>query len=260
MKLLSKNTLKFLFASLIASIFMISCEDLNVSSLVSGNEVGSEAVADAVEDVAARGSAGSTHRDGCFDLVYPVSVAFPDGTTASADSAEELHDLLMDWKVANGDTTGRPSLVFPVNVVLSDGTTQAIDDEEEFKDILADCGYGKAKRDKRGKRDRKDKRNKHGREAACYELLFPITVAFPDNTTSVADSAAELRRLFRAWKANDSTRSGRPTFVYPYDVLVLSDSSVVTVNAESDLDAIRNDCFARGRGTRCGNDSTGVGQ
>lgn len=255
MKFLSKNTLLFLFSALIAGMFLTSCQDLNVSNLIGGDEVSTEAVADAVEDAAARGSASSrgAHRDGCFDLVYPVSVAFPDGTTASADSAEELHDILMAWKLTNGDSAGRPSLVFPLDVVLSDGTTQTVNDEDEFKDILSDCGYGDKKRGKRGK-------GKHDRAADCYELLFPITVSFPDNTTAVADSAGDLKELIRAWKANDSTNLGRPSFVYPFSVLLLSDSTTVTIQAASDLDAIRDDCFQGGRGTRCGNDSTGVGQ
>ncbi|MCI4671602.1 MAG: hypothetical protein MRZ79_25895 [Bacteroidia bacterium] len=253
MELLSKNTLKLFLVAFFAGSMLVSCDDANIGNLLGSTEVGAEEVADAVEDAAARGSADSSgrHRDGCFDLVYPVTLSFPDGTSSVADSAEELYDLIQDWKINNGDSAGRPSLVFPLDVVLSDGTTETVDDEDEFKEILADCGYGKGKRGKRGGK-------KHKRASACYEILFPVSVSFPNNTTAVADSAGELKQLIRDWKANDSTNLGRPSLVFPFDVTILADGSTITVTSETTLDSIRNECFQGGRGTRCGNDSTGV--
>ncbi|MEO0896201.1 MAG: hypothetical protein AAFY71_07385 [Bacteroidota bacterium] len=257
MKLHTKNYFPLLLAVGFLLVFT-ACENLNMGEFnqSSAEDITQDQVADAVEDIAARGSRDTTNngrrgkrRDiGCFELVYPVTVAFPDGTTATADSAEALHALIKDWRLtADSTTTGRPTLVFPVSVITEDGDTVSIADETAFKELLADCGYGKRGKGKWGKRGNR-----------CYELQFPITVSFPDSTTASADSASELHQIVRDWKVNNPNATERPEFVYPFSITLLSDGSTVTITSSADLAAVREDCYQGGRGTRCNNDSTGV--
>jgi len=58
---------------------------------------------------------------GCYELVYPVTVDFPDGTSQEVNDGEELRDAIKSWKEANPDVNGRPHLAFPYDIITENG-------------------------------------------------------------------------------------------------------------------------------------------
>lgn len=75
----------------------------------------------------------------CFKLVFPLSISFPDGTTAEAADHKALHDLVKEWRKANPDVEGRPSLVFPLSVEFEDGTQQTVNSKEDLQALKETC-------------------------------------------------------------------------------------------------------------------------
>lgn len=84
------------------------------------------------------------HRPGyggrhCFRLTYPLDLAFPDGTTATADTPRNLQQLLREWRRNNQDAEERPELVFPLTVKLQDGTTVEVESKEALEELKDTC-------------------------------------------------------------------------------------------------------------------------
>ena len=75
----------------------------------------------------------------CFSVVYPVTISFPDETTAEAGSRREFKQLVRAWKRANPDSEERPALVFPITVELEDETTVEVNSVEELKALKESC-------------------------------------------------------------------------------------------------------------------------
>ena len=76
----------------------------------------------------------------CFDVVFPVTVNLPDGTTTTADSEDALEDIYNAWLEQHGDDTENcPEIAFPFDITLEDGITQTITNEEELDRVLENC-------------------------------------------------------------------------------------------------------------------------
>lgn len=91
----------------------------------------------------------------CLDPVFPISIAFPDGTTQTVEDEDAFRTLMREWKEANPDAEVRPEIVFPIEVVNQEGTTIEVNDIEELKELLKDCvekmkKHGKKKKGKPG--------------------------------------------------------------------------------------------------------------
>ena len=78
-------------------------------------------------------------RDKCFSLVFPVTVALPDGETFDADDRRDLKSQLREWKAANPDAEEQPMLQFPITVQLEDESTVERADSDEFRAPLDSC-------------------------------------------------------------------------------------------------------------------------
>lgn len=169
-------------------------------------------------------------RNNCFRLVFPVTLNFPDSTTAVADSAQALRELLHDWRENHNPSEGRPRIATPFDVMLADSTIATINGRDDLRAILADC--------------RPDRPRPNPWRNRCFRLEFPVTIQFPDSTEAVADSAREMRMLFREWRANHDPSEGRPRIAFPYDVR-LRDSSVVTINNRAQLERLIGACRDR---------------
>lgn len=152
----------------------------------------------------------------CFDLVYPITIAFPDGTTVEAEDMAALRTLLMEWRENNPGATERPTLVFPVDVTLEDGSVMTVEDHAGLRALAADCeGPGRPNLRR------------------CFDLVFPITVSFPDGTTAEAADAEALRTLLSEWHDSNPDAEDRPTFVFPIEVETRSGEIVTIEDAEA---------------------------
>ncbi|MFK7933675.1 MAG: hypothetical protein AB8G22_09200 [Saprospiraceae bacterium] len=82
---------------------------------------------------------GSHQCGRCFSIVYPVTISFPDETTAEAEDRRTFKQLVREWKRANPDTEERPALIFPITVELEDETTVEINSVEELQALKESC-------------------------------------------------------------------------------------------------------------------------
>lgn len=198
--------------------------------------------------------------NGCFALVYPVTIELPDESTVAVDSREDMKAAIRAYLEANppqGDRPGRPGrgirpeIVFPYDVQLEDGSVMTITSREDLGLVLEACGFDPRRPEGPGRG------GSHGQDRGlnhCFNLVFPVTLTFPDGTTSeeLADRDA-LRAAVQAWKEANPDAEARPALTYPYDVQ-LQDETVVTVGSEEDRAALREACGGRvgdGHGPRC---------
>lgn len=161
----------------------------------------------------------------CFELVFPVGVSYPDGTTAEAADREELKTLFSTWRTENPDATEHPTLAYPLDIELTDGTTVTVDSREAIREAISDC-----------RRPRP-----HFWRNRCFDLVFPVSVELNDETVvEVADQEA-LYDVYKEWLESDP-RGDHPEVIFPVDVTLESDGSVVTLNSLSDLEDLQDVC------------------
>ena len=216
------------FVALVA--IMVAC---NKTTELSTDEL----VDQALYSVQERGGMG---RFGCCELVFPVTLVLPDGTTAEVNSYDEVKQTLR----AHFDAAGSPrpprgqrphlTFVFPISVISQDGEVITVETEEAMRRLRADCaGATFGNHDPRG----------HGQHGlSCFDIVFPITIAFPDGTTATAADRQALHLLLRTWRKDNPGATQRPQITFPITVKMTDDGSLVTVNSREDLRQLKEDC------------------
>ncbi|MEL6989142.1 MAG: hypothetical protein AAGK97_15120 [Bacteroidota bacterium] len=212
-----KSILNLMGMTLMCVLLFVACENENVNSSTDVENF----VENSVEVV--QRSAGAA-KFGCFEFVYPIEVAFPDGTSLVADSLAALKAGIRDWKENNPDATEKPSLVYPIEVISNDGEAITVNARDELVDLKKSC----RPRGKRGK--------------ACFNLVYPIDIAFPDGTVESFDDRRALKMALRTWKRENPDADERPTLVFPIEV-TLEDGSVVEVASKDELVALKDTCM-----------------
>lgn len=218
----------------------IGCKKDNTAQTVE------ESVDEALFSIQERGGMG---KYGCYELVFPVTVNFPDSTSLEVNSYDEFKDALRSWFEANGGGNNggghhqhhgaganqpHPTLAFPLTVISPDGELITVNSESELHDLKVACGG-----DKFGHHGPKG----HGQHGlACFEIQFPLTIQFPDSTTAVAADKATLHTLLHDWKENNPGSKTRPEIVFPVQVVMKDDGTVVTVNSKAELKDLKENC------------------
>ena len=193
-----------------------------------------EAVAEYTDQAVFRiQESSNTGKFGCYEFVFPITVNFEDGSSLTADSYEDLKEGIKAWKEANPDSQSRPSLEFPLEVTSDEGELITVADSEELRELRIECR--KENFTKRGFKGCRGKGEK------CFDIVYPVSIAFPDGTTAEAADRKEVKTLAREWKANNPDAEDRPTLVFPIDV-VMEDGSTVTVDSVEDLKALKDTC------------------
>jgi hypothetical protein len=167
-----------------------------------------------------------TGRGGCFELVFPVSIAFTDGTQAEVNNYAELKTAIKTWRENNPDATreDRPTLVFPIEVITQEGETVTVASEIELRQLRRDC-----------------KRANHGHGKACFRLVYPVSVVFPDGTIQSFNRPKDMAKALREWKRENPNATSHPTLQYPVTV-TLEDGTTKTVNSKEEMRALKADC------------------
>jgi hypothetical protein len=184
---------------------------------------------------------GGMGRFGCYELVFPVTIILPDASTTEVNSYDELKQALRTYFDANGGGHhqhhgNRPNLSFefPISVVSEDGEIITVDSDIQLMSIRVACaGATFGNHDPRG----------HGQHGlSCFDIVFPITIKFPDGTTAEATDRLALRQLIRTWKTNNPDATERPQIVFPLTVKIDEDGSLVTVNNREELRRLKEGC------------------
>ncbi len=172
-------------------------------------------------------------RFGCYELVFPITLNFPDGTTADVDSYEDLRETLYAWKEANPEAGSRPELAFPIDLLTEDGEVVTVGSREELRELRLEC--------------RRDYWRNHGprghrnRPMFCFKPVFPLSLSFPDGTTVEAADRQEMKELLRIWKSENPDSEERPQLVFPIEV-EYEDGTTATADSPEDIRALKAEC------------------
>ncbi|MEM8907523.1 MAG: hypothetical protein AAGD05_06730 [Bacteroidota bacterium] len=159
----------------------------------------------------------------CFELVYPVELSFPDGTTQSAGDEEMLVNAITNWLIQNPDSEAFPTFTYPIEV-MTDAGQQSIGSDGELEAIFETCyEYGDY-------------------EELCFTLNYPVQLIFPDGTTADVETDEALETRIEDWYQQNPTAEEDPTFAYPIEV-TLEDGTTQTVNNDEALDQLFDACF-----------------
>ncbi|HEX5111204.1 MAG TPA: hypothetical protein VFV79_00040, partial [Saprospiraceae bacterium] len=199
-------------------------------------------VDNSIEQIQSRSGAG---RFGCYELVFPVTLQFADSTTATVNSYEELREAIRTWFETNGanhNHHSRPTLVYPYQVTNDAGEIITVENDDQLKELLAACRPGPGGPGNGGNNGgHGNGHGNHGGGDACYTLVFPITIQFPDSTLAIVASQEEFREAVHTWKQNNPNTLGRPELVFPITV-TLKDGTQAVVNSKEELQAIKDAC------------------
>ena len=171
----------------------------------------------------------------CFQLVYPVTIALPDATEVTVDSAGGIRAALRTWLAANPDRdrpTRRPRLVFPIEVQLRDGNLETIATPEGLRLLIRGC---------------------RPEAEPCFALVYPLTYIFGDSSITFA-SADEVRIAFRRYRHRVGNRPlrdhERPRLVFPVQAET-ANGEIVTLDSFEAMRRLRASCGGdRGNGGR----------
>ncbi|MEM1328710.1 MAG: hypothetical protein AAGI23_22330 [Bacteroidota bacterium] len=185
---------------------------------------------DSIYEIESRGEMG---RFGCFDWVFPISIRFADDSVVEVEDYEAWRTAMQEWREANPEAEGRPQLKFPVEVTSEEGEVMSLADREALKELLKEC-----RREYCEDNQRECRRRYARRTGRCFEFVFPIDIAFADSTITV-ETPRQLKRVLRARRGEERIR---PRFVFPLDVKLKADESIVIVEDAEALKALRQEC------------------
>jgi hypothetical protein len=173
-----------------------------------------------------RDNFGEKRNWNCFDIVYPITIMLPNGSSYLIDSEEDSDlETIKSYYEENQGADERPSIIFPVNIIDHEGETKAINSEEEMEDAYRHCSG----------RDR-DKRE-------CFGLVFPVTYIMPDGSSyEIADEDGEIWAELKAWYDANPEAEERPELQYPVDIMYESEDRTVTISNEEEMLAAKEEC------------------
>lgn len=75
----------------------------------------------------------------------------------------------------------------------------------------------------------------------CYKIVFPVTIVFPDSTTTEVNDREEFVTALKAWKESSPSVEGKPTLEFPFSVERI-DSTIIEVTSEEQITELRKEC------------------
>lgn len=218
-------------ACLILVIFgMTSCTQDETEALEE-TVLQNEATAFENESVFTLQRGSSSGRNGCYELIFPLSIAFEDGTVVEVNSHRELRQNIRQWKQDNPDSTTKPEFVFPIELLNEEGEMLTVNTAEELEELRADCP---------GRFGNGHNGPKCGQR--CFELVFPVTINFPDGTSEAFDEKIDMKQAIKTWfEANGRDGETRPELDFPVDV-ILEDETTITINTKEELQELKQSC------------------
>lgn len=183
----------------------------------------------------------STSYDDCFQIVFPITINYPDGSSEAVNSEEELDQKMIAWFEANMDAEDFPTIAFPINVTVN-GEAQQVANDEALCDLLHEC-YGDD--DWEGEPGDDDWDDIDVDVYVCYELVYPVTVQAEDGTQTTIDSEDEFETFVMDLFENIDTTQAEPEFPdfdFVYPITVTQNEETITVNSEEELEALEEAC------------------
>ena len=166
---------------------------------------------------------------GCYELIYPVTIAFPGGSTLDVNDSEELKAAVKSWKEENQDINGRPHLAFPYEVITEEGKIITVENRLQKHQLVIACkvNMGNGPHGNLGK--------------PCFRIVYPIAIVFPDETTAEVGSRMDLKLTLRGWRKDNPDATERPSIEFPIKVKFEDESTQIVENVE-ELKQLKKDC------------------
>lgn len=221
--------LKFSSFALMAFVLLsmvTSCADSDEAVLINSEEF----VGGSIDSLESQGKIG---RGGCYEFIFPVSIIFEDGTSAEAPSYDSLRATIKAWKENNPDAETKPTLSFPLEVMAEDGNIISVADQAELKELKKEC---------RRSNYRNSRRARKFFLAACFDVVFPLTVEFPNGSIMEVASSDALKTAIRTWKETvERPIEDRPSVQFPITV-EYEDGTQVEADSKEALIALKDEC------------------
>jgi len=179
---------------------------------------------DAEKDVDLKDNQEITEKERCLELEYPLTFTMPDESTISGNSREEIGAAIKAWHEANPGVHGKAKLVFPVEAKFKDKPV-TINNQRQMERLKKAC-------------------EKHRKP--CFTMIYPVTFTMPDGSEITGDSRKEIGAAFKAWYEVNPGIEEKPALQFPVDVK-MKDGTIVTLNNQDDMQALKEDCGQGGR-------------
>ncbi len=223
------KALKFLLPSaLLAAAIFFACTKTDDTLTTE------EAIDQALFTVQERGGLGSY---GCYEVIFPVTIQLPNQTTVEVDSYEEIARQLRAYY----ETNGRPkrgeqpafTFVYPMSVLTQDGQIITLESEQQLRRLRTYC---------EGVFNQHNPNGHSQNGVACFEILYPVIIVFPDGTTARAENRRMVNHLINTWKQNNPASTEHPTIGFPLTVKIRRTGAVITIHNAEELRRLRNSC------------------
>lgn len=76
----------------------------------------------------------------------------------------------------------------------------------------------------------------------CLALLFPVSVVYPDGTTTIYEDEDSMDSDLEKWYEENTTIDKEPRLVYPVEILHLTSDSPITVNTQEEMERYEKEC------------------
>jgi len=207
------------------------------SSCSKSDEVSEVEVEEFTEDFVFRTQeATSLGRFGCYELVFPVTLAFPNGTTASASTYEEMAQLVRRWRANNPRVRTRPEIAFPYEVITRRGEVVLVENVNDQMRLRRACH--------RTFFDNNTPNGHNDRPKFCFKIVLPVSILLPSGEIfeiSERSDRKDFRLAMSEWIRNNPDPTERPTLIFPINV-ILADRSTTTIADKEALIELKDSC------------------
>ncbi len=192
----------------------------------------------------------------CFELVYPVTIVFPDSSEVLVNDLKSLETEVTSWYELNSEIEEDVSLLFPVGAILADGTEQVLEDDDALEDLIDSCedeeeGEHDDEEDEEDEEDEDEDDDEDDEDEDdnefddfnedCFNVDFPLSFTLPDGTEYTVGNNDEATEIIQSYYELNPNESDEPELVFPVNI-VYEDGSVSMINTEEEFENAEDDC------------------
>ncbi len=216
-----KGLLNLILPLFVLTIFLTGCD--KDSEVISEDYFAGE-----ITERDGHGHSGVFGNNRCFEVQFPLTIEFPDGTETTVQNRDELIQAFSDWKAQNPDVQGRLTYVYPFSVLFSDSTSMSVTSDDDWAQVRNVC---------------KELRPQTlgNPEDRCFQIVYPVNVLWPDGSLHSAANKKEVQLLYRQWFGLNPDSKQRPSVAYPFDVR-LRNGEIVGINSAQEFQDLRESC------------------
>lgn len=171
-------------------------------------------------DITGRSTNDSIATDLCFEFVYPLNLAYNNGTVVSVASMDGIIALLSN----ETESLYIEGIAFPFQVILATADTATsitIANEAAFESLIESCGF--------------ETYEDYVTTGFCYEFVYPFSIVNQNGTTVVIDTEAELFDIISSSDEND-------IYELLFPLSVTYEGTTVVINDIYELFEMDNNC------------------